>query len=74
MHQSILKKWHESGWKDEKKNDEKYTKLVDWKKMHESGGCMINAPKVDEKMAWKWRMHDKCNQSEWKNGTRVEDA
>jgi len=33
------------------------------KKWHESGGCMINATKVNEKMAPKWRMHDKCNQS-----------
>jgi hypothetical protein len=32
------------------------------KKWHESGECMINATKVNEKMAPEWRMHDKCNQ------------
>jgi hypothetical protein len=35
---------------------------------------MINATKVNEKMAPEWRMHDKCNQIGWKNGPKVEDA
>lgn len=30
------------------------------KKWQQSGGCMIIAIKVDEKLAPKWRMHDKC--------------
>ncbi len=36
------------------------------KKWHESGGCMINATKVNEKMSPEWRMHDKKMATKWR--------
>jgi hypothetical protein len=44
------------------------------KNWHQSGGCMINAPKWMKKWYQSGGCIDKCNQSGWKNGTKVEDA